>query len=114
MTGEHSNAGEAYASLFIEDLRVLLLQPAGRRFIRGLFAKLGLFSSCCIPGAAVYARTKEHEVAIWLFGAILQIRPGFSPDVLGRIMFGNDGEYNRLLEEERGVDHDRERESGPG
>lgn len=100
MTGENSSACEAYASLFIEDLRVLLLQPAGRRFIRGLLAKLGLFSGCCIPGAAVYARTKEHENALWLFGAIMQIRPGLSPDQLGHIFFGNDGEHDRLLEEE--------------
>lgn len=101
MTGEKSAASEAYAPQFIEDLRVLLLQPAGRRFLRGLFEHLGLFRACKAPGAEIHSRTQQHADALWLMGAFMRIRPGLPPDVLGDLIFGNDGEYDRLLEEER-------------
>lgn len=88
--------------LELEDLRFLMGCPPGRRFLRRLFGHCKYHQSVTTQNAKIYAFSAMRDVAVWVRDKMVDT--GITPEQLGAVLFGNDGEYRDLAIEE--VDED--------
>jgi hypothetical protein len=79
------------ARLAAEDLRFLMDCPQGRRFLRRLFGLCGYHDSVTTHSSKIYTDSAKRDVAVAVRDWMMET--GVSPDQMGVIMWGDDGEY---------------------
>ena len=80
--------------LEIEDMKFLMKHAEGRRFLRRVLTFCGCFRSGSTQNAKIYAHSARRDVSLWVLDRMHGT--GVTPEQLGAVLFGNDGEYREL------------------